>query len=122
MIPPATTWYLAQWCIIGLIFNWWIKRRWLGWWSKFPLSHFFRCINEVLTNAFLAQYNYVLSGALDIGTALCTVVIGLALGLGNAEFPDWWGNSVTTNNLDYNGAAVLRVAPTSGPGIGPSTW
>lgn len=63
-----------------------------------------------------------MSGALDIGTALCTVVIGLGLGLGNAEFPDWWGNSVTTNNLDYDGAAVLRVAPTSGPGIGPSTW
>lgn len=70
----------------------------------------------------VAQYNYVLSGALDIGTALCTVVIGLGLGLGNAEFPDWWGNSVVANNLDYNGAAVLKVAPTSGPGIGPSTW
>ncbi|UKZ47498.1 hypothetical protein TrVGV298_001717 [Trichoderma virens] len=99
MIPPATTWYLAQWCIVGLIFNWWIRRRWLGWWT---------------------QYNYVLSGALDIGTALCTVIIGLGLGLGNASFPDWWGNTVINNNLDANGAAILRVAPTSGPGIGPT--
>ncbi|KAL6698394.1 OPT oligopeptide transporter domain-containing protein [Trichoderma pleuroticola] len=101
MIPPATTWYLAQWCIVGLIFNWWIRRRWLGWWT---------------------QYNYVLSGALDIGTALCTVIIGLGLGLGNADFPAWWGNTVIENNLDYNGGAVLRVAPTSGPGIGPTKW
>jgi OPT family small oligopeptide transporter len=101
MIPPATTWYLAQWCIIGLIFNWWVRRRWLGWWT---------------------QYNYVMSGALDIGTAICTVLIGLGLGLGNANFPDWWGNTVINNNLDAQGAAILRVAPTSGPGIGPTSW
>jgi hypothetical protein len=101
MIPPATTWYLAQWCIVGLIFNWWVRRRWLGWWT---------------------QYNYVLSGALDIGTALCTVLVGLSLGLGNATFPDWWGNTVINNNLDAQGAAVLRAAPTSGPGIGPTSW
>ena len=35
MIPPATLYYLWQFVIVGLIFNWFIKRRWTGWWSKF---------------------------------------------------------------------------------------
>lgn len=41
LIPPATAWYLGQWVIVGLIFNWFIKRRYFGWWSEsfFP-SHF----------------------------------------------------------------------------------
>jgi OPT family small oligopeptide transporter len=34
MIPPATTWYLGQWVIVGLIFNVWIKKRYFGWWCK----------------------------------------------------------------------------------------
>jgi OPT family small oligopeptide transporter len=34
MIPPATTWYLGQWVLVGLIFNWWIRKRWFGWWCK----------------------------------------------------------------------------------------
>lgn len=33
LIPPATLYYLMQWVIVGLIFNWWIRRRYLGWWS-----------------------------------------------------------------------------------------
>lgn len=100
MIPPATTWYLAQWCIVGLIFNVFIRRRYFGWWSR---------------------YNYTLSGALDIGTALCVVVVGLALGLSNKDFPSWWGNDVISNNLDATGDAVSKhLAP--GETIGPATW
>ncbi len=39
LIPPATTWWLGQWVIVGLIFNWWIRKRYFGWWSKsFPLT------------------------------------------------------------------------------------
>jgi hypothetical protein len=34
MIPPATMWYLAQYVFVGIIFNWWIKRRFPGWWCK----------------------------------------------------------------------------------------
>lgn len=36
MIPPATAWYLGQWVIVGLIFNYFIKKRYFGWWSTFP--------------------------------------------------------------------------------------
>lgn len=34
MIPPATAWYLAQWAIVGFIFNYSIRRAYFGWWSK----------------------------------------------------------------------------------------
>ncbi|KAH8171481.1 OPT oligopeptide transporter protein [Sarocladium implicatum] len=102
MIPPATMWYLAQYVIIGIIFNWWIKRRFPGWWSR---------------------YNFTLSGALDIGTAFCVVIQDLALGLGNVSFPEWWGNSVPFANLDAVGGAVSRKLPADGSQIiGPASW
>ncbi|KAK7421248.1 hypothetical protein QQZ08_010025 [Neonectria magnoliae] len=100
MIPPATTWWLGQWVIVGLIFNWWIKHRYYGWWMR---------------------YNYLLSGALDIGTALCIVISGIALGLSNTEFPTWWGNTVMDHNLDAEGA-VTKVLPNDGSFFGPTTW
>jgi hypothetical protein len=70
---------------------------------------------------FVGQYTYVLSGALDIGTALCIVIGALALGLSNTHFPDWWGNTVFNNNLDAEGA-VTKVLPDDGSFIGPSSW
>ncbi|KUI63191.1 Sexual differentiation process protein isp4 [Cytospora mali] len=33
MIPPATAWYLAQWVMVGLIFNYFIRRAYFGWWN-----------------------------------------------------------------------------------------
>jgi hypothetical protein len=33
MIPPATTWWLGQWVLVGLTFNWIIKKYYFGWWS-----------------------------------------------------------------------------------------
>ncbi|KAG9250828.1 OPT oligopeptide transporter protein-domain-containing protein [Emericellopsis atlantica] len=102
MIPPATMWYLGQYVIVGLFFNWWIKRRYLGWWS---------------------QYTFTLSGALDIGTALCIVVSGIGLGLSSTDFPSWWGNTVPFNNLDALGTAVTKTLdPNSGEIIGPKHW
>ena len=71
----------------------------------------------------LARYNYVLSGSLDIGTALCITFVGLGLGLSNANFPNWWGNTVPFNNLDANAAAVTKTLPDDGvSAIGPSHW
>ncbi|KAH8888862.1 OPT family small oligopeptide transporter [Thozetella sp. PMI_491] len=103
MIPPATPWYLAQYVIVGCIFNVWIRRRWFGWWSR---------------------YTYALSGALDIGTALVVVIAGLSLGLSGKTFPDWWGNTVFNNNLDADGAAVSKVLPDDGSyfGLPPGSW
>lgn len=39
-IPPATCWYLGQWVIVGLIFNYFIRRRFFGWWSTYPSPSF----------------------------------------------------------------------------------
>ncbi|ROV88351.1 hypothetical protein VSDG_09400 [Cytospora chrysosperma] len=101
MIPPATAWYLAQWCIVGFIFNYTVRRAYFGWWTR---------------------YNYVLSGALDIGTAFCIVISALALGLSGASFPDWWGNTVPFSNMDAEGTAVTKILPDDGSFFGPSTW
>ncbi|KAG5924925.1 hypothetical protein E4U42_004528 [Claviceps africana] len=102
MIPPATLYFLLQWVIVGLLFNLVIRRMFLGWWSR---------------------YTYALSGALDIGTALCTVVTGLSLGLTSTNMPDWWGTLVWQNTLDYNNAAVTKefIANVTKP-LGPDTW
>ncbi|KAG6004645.1 hypothetical protein E4U21_000869 [Claviceps maximensis] len=102
MIPPATLYFLLQWVIVGLVFNLVVRRMYFGWWT---------------------QYTYALSGALDIGTALCTVVTGLALGLTTTDFPDWWGTLVWQNTLDYNNAAVTRqfIENVTKP-LGPDTW
>lgn len=70
----------------------------------------------------IARYNYVLSGALDIGTALCIVVSALALGLSGASFPDWWGNTVWQNNLDAEGTAVTKTVADDGSFFGPASW
>lgn len=101
MIPPATTWYLMNYVLFGLAFNWLVRRHFLGWWT---------------------QYNYVLSGALDIGLALTVVISGLALGLSGSTFPDWWGNAVPYENLDMNMGAVTKVLPDDGSFFGPTTW
>jgi hypothetical protein len=43
--------------------------------------------------------------------------------LGNANFPDWWGNIVPFDNLDNNGTAVTKTLPADGSQIiGPATW
>jgi hypothetical protein len=69
------------------------------------------------------RYNYVLSGSLDIGTALCITVVGLGLGLSNVNFLNWWGNTVPFNNLDANAAAVTKTLPNDGvSAIGPTKW
>ncbi|KJZ69609.1 hypothetical protein HIM_10997 [Hirsutella minnesotensis 3608] len=101
MMPPATLFYLFQWVIIGLIFNFFIRRRFFGWW---------------------ARYNYPLSGALDIGTALCTVISGLALGLSGVEFPQWWGTTIVDSTLDAHGTAVTKQFIKGQEPIGPKSW
>jgi len=40
------------------------------------------------------KYNYVLSAALDSGTALCGMFLFAAVtGFPGKSFPNWWGNS-----------------------------
>lgn len=101
MIPPATTWYLMNYIAFGLAFNWFIRRRYFGWWQ---------------------QYNYVLSGALDIGLAICVVIVALGLGLSNKEFPNWWGTYDIYNTADMLETATTKTLPDDGSFFGPTTW
>ncbi|RDW92431.1 oligopeptide transporter OPT-like protein [Coleophoma crateriformis] len=102
LIPPATCYKMLCYIAVGLIFNWAIKRRYSGWW---------------------ANYNYILSAGLDIGNAVCAVLIVLLLGFANVSMPAWWGTDVINNNLDGMGQAVqLHLNLTAGERIGPKTW
>ncbi|KAK3841290.1 MAG: OPT family small oligopeptide transporter [Linnemannia gamsii] len=70
--PPAGTSIMPTWALTGFIFNFVIKRRHFGWWSK---------------------YNYVMSAALDAGVAIAALVIFFALQNNGIKMPTWWGNN-----------------------------
>ncbi|KAH8659933.1 Tetrapeptide transporter, OPT1/isp4 [Xylariales sp. PMI_506] len=100
MIPPATTFQLFSWLLIGLFFNVFIKRKYYGWWKR---------------------YIYVLSGSLDIGTAFALTLFAIALGISLSSIAPWWGNTAYASTLDMQEMAVTKVlAP--GEGYGPSSW
>ncbi|KAL4244288.1 oligopeptide OPT transporter family protein [Abortiporus biennis] len=104
-LPPATAVNYVPWTIIGFIFQYVIRRRHFGWWSK---------------------YNYVLSAALDAGTAIGTILVFFTLqfprndSIGLNTIQKWWGNTVWMNTADYNNAPLKTVEP--GQTFGPETW
>ncbi|WRT65925.1 OPT family small oligopeptide transporter [Kwoniella shivajii] len=98
-IPPASGVNYSSWLLTGFIFQFWIRRRKFAWWSK---------------------YNYVLSTALDVGTALSAIAIFLFFGLTGTSV-NWWGNTVYQQTADWDGdGAALYTAPPSG--FGKDTW
>ena len=100
LIPPATPLNYLTWGVVGLVFNKYIRNKWRGWWM---------------------QYNYTVSAGLDVGLALCTILIFLALQLTQTEFPSWWGTRVAAETMDAMGTAVREPIP-SGKTFGPATW
>lgn len=100
LIPPATPLNYLSWGIIGFVFNKYIRGHWPGWW---------------------AHYNYVLSAGLDVGLALCTILIFLTLSLTNTSFPSWWGTSIATSTMDASNAAIQVKLP-PGETFGPKIW
>ncbi|CAM8905194.1 unnamed protein product [Rhodiola kirilowii] len=71
-MPPATPTNIASWLVTGTIFNFFVFRLRKGWWQK---------------------YNYVLSAALDAGTAFMGVLLFFILQNAGHEL-NWWGNEV----------------------------
>jgi hypothetical protein len=67
------------------------------------------------------QYNYVLSAGLDVGLALCTILIFLTLNLTSTDFPSWWGTDIAQNTMDASDSAIQIVLP-EGQTFGPKTW
>ncbi|MCJ1429740.1 hypothetical protein MMC29_007655 [Sticta canariensis] len=99
-LPPATPLNYLSWGLIGWLFNKYIKNRFRGWWMRF---------------------NYVTSAGLDIGLAICSIVIFLTLQLTNQTAPQWWGNVQALNTADIQGTAVQKVVG-DGETFGPPTW
>ncbi|XP_026420336.1 oligopeptide transporter 3-like [Papaver somniferum] len=85
-MPPATPTNIACWLITGMIFNYFVFKYRKGWWKK---------------------YNYVLSAALDTGTAFMGVLLFFALQNEKVNLK-WWGTE-----LDH---CPLATCPTE-PGI-----
>lgn len=71
----------SSWVIFGLIFNYWIRRRWGGWWHT---------------------YNYITAAGLDSGLILSTIVIFFAIILPNVSIPQWWGNTAPYKTMVRN--------------------
>ncbi|MCJ1278809.1 hypothetical protein MMC21_006627 [Puttea exsequens] len=103
-IPPATPLNYLTWGIVGFVFNKFIRNRYRGWWMRF---------------------NYITSAGLDVGLAICTIVIILTLNLTNTSMPSWWGVSVANNNADNLDEAIKIVNPdpsATGRFFGPTNW
>lgn len=100
LLPPATVYIYLCWGSVGVVFNYYIKRRFTGWWL---------------------QYNYVVSAALDCGLIMSTLLIFFTLYLTEANHIEWWGNVGAMKTLDMATMAVkTHVAP--GETFGPSQW
>ncbi|CAJ2510032.1 Uu.00g059320.m01.CDS01 [Anthostomella pinea] len=99
-IPPATPLNYLSWGVMGFVFNFLIKKRHFRWWSRL---------------------NYLTSAGLDLGLAIGTLVIFFVFTLNEIDPPQWWGNSVVTSTVDYQGQAVQVVLP-PGETFGPQVW
>ncbi|KAF8013883.1 hypothetical protein BT93_I1675 [Corymbia citriodora subsp. variegata] len=71
MMPPATPLNYNAWVLVGTIFNFFIFRYRKQWWQR---------------------YNYVLSAALDAGTAFMGVLLYFSVSMENKSIT-WWGTN-----------------------------
>jgi hypothetical protein len=105
LIPPATAVNFIPWALIGFIFNFVIRKRYFNWWAK---------------------YNYVLSAALDCGTAVGTLFVFFALQyprrgtVGEGTIKRWWGNTVYLQTADQKALPLRQVG--AGDFFGPRSW
>ncbi|KDQ08895.1 hypothetical protein BOTBODRAFT_179527 [Botryobasidium botryosum FD-172 SS1] len=94
-LAPLSPGNHVSWLIVGFIFQFLIRRRYFSWWAK---------------------YNYVLSAALDIGTATTPIFIFACLqyplrgAIGANSIQTWWGNTVYTNTADAKFMPLITLA------------
>uniref|UniRef100_A0A2P2PIA5 Uncharacterized protein n=1 Tax=Rhizophora mucronata TaxID=61149 RepID=A0A2P2PIA5_RHIMU len=87
-MPPAKPIHYLSWGAVGILFNYYIYRRYRGWW---------------------ARHNYILSAGLDAGLAFMGVLIYFTLQSNDLYGPSWWG-------LDDDDHCPLAHCPTA-PGV-----
>lgn len=71
------------------------------------------------------QYNYVTSAGLDVGLAICAIILFFCVQLPGGEMPAYWGTNIVSDTLDGAGAAIRKVLPDGeyfGPRIGEFKW
>jgi hypothetical protein len=88
------------WCLFGYIFNKYIRSKYLGWWM---------------------QYNYIVSAGLDVGLALCAIILFFCVQLPGGSMPDYWGTTIIERTVDGAGTAVRKIVG-EGEIFGPKTW
>ncbi|KAK7202414.1 putative oligopeptide transporter [Myxozyma melibiosi] len=84
----------------GLAFMYYIRSRYLLWWTK---------------------YNYILSSGLTAGTAFSGILIFFALQYTSTTLK-WWGTTVSSAGVDGSGIATLYQAPVDGFGPPVGSW
>lgn len=87
-MPPARAVNYLAWGAVGIFFNFYVYRKFKGWW---------------------ARHNYILSAALDAGVAFMAVILFFTLQSRDIIGPSWWG-------LDSDDHCPLASCPTA-PGI-----
>jgi hypothetical protein len=71
------------------------------------------------------QYNYITSAALDVGLALCAIILFFCVQLPGAAMPDYWGTTWITETLDLSQSAIRKVVADGeyfGPRKGEWKW
>ncbi|EDR06311.1 oligopeptide transporter [Laccaria bicolor S238N-H82] len=95
-IPPATAVNYVPWAVVGFSFQYVIRRKYFSYWAK---------------------YNYVLSAALDAGTAVGLILVFFCLQyplngtIGRSTIQQWWGNQVYKQTLDWTSAPLRTLPP-----------
>lgn len=86
--------------MVGYGFNKYIRDKFRGWWM---------------------QYNYVLSAALDVGLALCSLAIFFFVQLPGGDMSSWWGTTIIESTVDAQQAAIRKTVA-EGEIFGPKEW
>ncbi|KAF7831259.1 oligopeptide transporter OPT family [Senna tora] len=85
LLPAASVNYIS-WGVVGLFFNFYVYRKYKGWW---------------------ARHTYILSAALDAGVAFMGIMLFFALQSYDIMGPSWWG----LENGDHCDLARCPTAP-----------
>ncbi|KAK6917893.1 Oligopeptide transporter, OPT superfamily [Dillenia turbinata] len=84
-MPPARAVNYLCWISVGIFFNFYVYRRYKGWW---------------------ARHNYILSAGLDAGVAFMAVLCYFTLQVKDITGVNWWG-------LDLDDHCPLATCPTA---------
>ncbi|CAC9891319.1 unnamed protein product [Aureobasidium pullulans] len=99
-VPPYSAMNILSWCAVGWVFNKYIRNKYRGWWM---------------------EYNYITSAAMDVGLAICAIILFFCVQLPGKAMPDYWGTTIVSTTLDGAGSAVRKTV--SGDDYyGPRTW